>query len=136
MLSPQLMPSATSVGLAAARSLEPGRLVVVFQPHRYSRTEQLWNTFGDAFVNADVLFVTGIYSSGESPRPGISGELIADVVRQNHPDQDVRYVEDLADLPSVVVPELQAGDLCMTLGAGDLTAMPDVLIADLARGQG
>ncbi len=127
------LPTEVRAALAAARSLEPKRLVVVFQPHRYSRTEQLWNTFGDAFVNADVLYVTGIYSSGEKPRPGISGELIAQIVNEQDPERDVRYVESLAELPGAVVPELRDGDLCMTLGAGDLTTMPDAFVSALAE---
>ncbi len=126
------LPTEVRAALAAARSLEPKRLVVAFQPHRYSRTEQLWNTFGQSFVDADVLFVTGIYSSGEAPRPGISGELIANIVREQDPERDVRYVESLDDLVDALIPELQAGDLCMTLGAGDLTTMPDKFIAALA----
>ncbi len=125
------LPTEVRAALAAARSLEPERLVVVFQPHRYSRTEQLWNTFGEAFVDADVLFVTGIYPSGEKPRPGISGELIANIVGEQDSTRDVRYVESLDDLTAAVVPELQPGDLCMTLGAGDLTTMPDAFIAAL-----
>lgn len=67
------LPTEVLAALAAARSLQPERLVVVFQPHRYSRTEQLWNSFGDAFVDADVLFVTGIYSSGEAPATAFPG---------------------------------------------------------------
>jgi UDP-N-acetylmuramate--alanine ligase len=125
------LPTEVDAALAAARSLNPERLVVAFQPHRFSRTEQLWSTFGDAFSEADVLFVTGIYSSGEAPRPGITGELIARVVRDHHPDQDVRYVEALSDLPAAMLAELQPGDLCLTLGAGDLTAVPDQLLAEL-----
>ncbi len=127
------LPTEVEAAIAAARSLDPSRLVVAFQPHRYSRTEQLWSTFGDAFVGADVLFVTGIYSSGEAPRAGISGELIVGVVGDHHPEQDVRYVEKLDDLPAAMLAELQPGDLCLTLGAGDLTSVPDVILEGLQR---
>ena len=125
------LPTEVEAALAAARSLAPERLVAAFQPHRYSRTEQLWNTFGDAFTEADVLFVTGIYSSGEAPRPGISSQLIVDVVTEAHPDLDVRHVPDLDALPEAMLAELQPGDLCITLGAGDLTAVPDRLLVGL-----
>jgi UDP-N-acetylmuramate--alanine ligase len=125
------LPTEVEAALSAARSLQPRRLVVAFQPHRYSRTEQLWSTFGDAFVEADVLFVTGIYASGEAPRAGITGELIANVVRENHPEQDVRYVQRLDDLVTALLAELRPGDLCMTLGAGDLTTIPDAVLAGL-----
>ncbi len=127
------LPTEVEAAIAAARSLDPDRLIVAFQPHRYSRTEQLWSTFGDAFTRADVLFVTGIYSSGEKPRPGITGELIVQVVSEHHPDADVRYVESLDDLPAAMLAELRSGDLCLTLGAGDLTTMPDRLLLELRK---
>ena len=127
------LPTEVEAAIAAARSLEPNRLVVAFQPHRYSRTEQLWSTFGDAFRRADVLFVTGIYPSGEKPRPGISGELIVRVVGEHHPSADVRYVESLADLPAAMLAELRSGDLCLTLGAGDLTTVPARLLEELQQ---
>ena len=126
------LPTEVQAALGAARSLAPERLVAAFQPHRYSRTEQLWSTFGDAFDEADVLFVTGIYASGEAPRPGISAELIVGVVREHRPEADVRYVESLDDLVPAMVAELREGDLCITLGAGDLTTIPDRLLAGLA----
>lgn len=121
------LPTEVQAALGAARSLGPDRLVAAFQPHRYSRTEQLWSTFGDAFDEADVLFVTGIYPSGEAPRPGISAELIVQVVTETRPEADVRYVESLDDLVPVMLAELRPGDLCITLGAGDLTTIPDRL---------
>ncbi len=127
------LPTEVEAALAAARSLDPRRLVAAFQPHRYSRTEQLWSTFGDSFVEADVLFVTGIYPSGEAPRPGISSELIVRVVSEAHPDADIRHVESLDDLAPAMLDELRAGDLCITLGAGDLTTVPDRLLAGLER---
>lgn len=125
------LPTEVEAAIAAARSLDPDRLIVAFQPHRYSRTEQLWSTFGDAFTRADVLFVTGIYPSGEKPRSGITGELIVKVVSENHPESDVRYVESLEDLPAAMLAELRPGDLCLTLGAGDLTRVPDRLLPEL-----
>ncbi len=127
------LPTEVEAALSAARSLGPDRLVAAFQPHRYSRTEQLWSTFGDSFAEADVLFVTGIYSSGEAPRPGISSELIVQVVSEAHPDADVRHVDSLDDLVPAMLDELRAGDLCITLGAGDLTTVPDRLFDGLAK---
>jgi len=127
------LPTEVEAALSAAKSLKPKRLVVAFQPHRYSRTEQLWSTFGDAFTQADVLFITGIYASGEAPRRGISGELIARVVTDHHPKADVRYVERLDDLAPAMLKELGPGDLCLTLGAGDLTDVPDQLLEELRR---
>ncbi len=125
------LPTEVDAALAAARSLEPTRLIAVFQPHRYSRTEQLHATFADAFVAADVLVVTGIYSANEPPRPGISGQLIADAVRAAHPDAVVEYIESLDDVEHRVLELAAPGDLVMTLGAGDLTLLPTRLLSAL-----
>ena len=125
------LPTEVEVALAAGRTLGAERLVAVFQPHRYSRTEQLWSSFSNSFRAADVLIVTGIYASGEAPRPGISGRLVADAVSAANPDSDVRYVEALDDVVEHLANELRAGDLCMTLGAGDLTKVPDRVLAAL-----
>jgi len=122
------LPTEVDAALQAAASTEPQRLVAVFQPHRYSRTEQLWSSFTHSFVGADVLFVTGIYSSGEAPRPGISGALIANDVASAHPEADIRYVESLDDVIAQLADELIQGDLCLTLGAGDLTTIPNRVI--------
>ncbi|MDA3039424.1 MAG: UDP-N-acetylmuramate--L-alanine ligase [Actinomycetota bacterium] len=126
------LPTEVASALDAARSLGPDRVFAVFQPHRYSRTEQLWSTFGDAFVDADVLVVTGLYSAGERPREGIGGHLIAEEVSRQHPDADVRYVESLDDVVEMLVSELRPGDLCITLGAGDLTHVPTRVLPLLA----
>ncbi|HET9690576.1 MAG TPA: UDP-N-acetylmuramate--L-alanine ligase [Acidimicrobiales bacterium] len=122
------LPGEVAAMLAAARSGGWGRVVAVFQPHRYSRTEALWRDFGPAFADADVVVVTDVYASGEAPRPGVDGSLVADAVRAAHPGP-VHYVADLADLPAALEHLLQPGDLCLTLGAGDLTTVVDRLVA-------
>ena len=115
--------------LAAAREGGWKRVVCVFQPHRYSRTQALWAHFAHAFVDADVLVVTEIYSAGEQPRPGVSGRLIADAVRHAHADARVEWLPERADVVAFLRSELRPGDLCLTLGAGDLTTLPDELLA-------
>lgn len=129
------LPTEVEAALEAATSLDPARVVAVFQPHRYSRTEQLWSTFTHSFVGADVVFVTGVYSSGEAPRPGITGSLIADDVARAHPEADIRFVEALDDVVEALASELRAGDLCLTLGAGDLTTIPDRVIPAIEERQ-
>ena len=99
--------------------------MAVFQPHRYSRTEALWADFGDAFAGVDRLYVTDVYPAGEQPRPGVSGRLIVEAVRGATPELDVRYVPRREDLVDVLAGDLQPGDLCLTMGAGDLTLVPD-----------
>jgi UDP-N-acetylmuramate--alanine ligase len=115
--------AAAVLGTAAAGGWE--RVVVVFQPHRYSRTASLWRDFANAFSGADVLLVTDIYPAGEMARPGITGRLIADAVRTAHPAADVRYVETLDDAAEELRRTLRPHDLCLTLGAGDVTTLPD-----------
>jgi UDP-N-acetylmuramate--alanine ligase len=102
-------------------------VVCVFQPHRFSRTEALWPEFADSFVGADVLAVTDVYPSGEAPRPGVSGKLVVNAVLDAHPWARVAYLPHRADVERFLVGELRPGDLCLTLGAGDLTAVPDLV---------
>jgi UDP-N-acetylmuramate--alanine ligase len=122
------LPGEVAVTVATALGGGWRRVVAVFQPHRYSRTAALWADFADAFVGVDVVVVTDVYPSGEAPLPGVTGALVATAVRRAHPDADVRYVPDRADLVAHLEGELRTGDLCLTLGAGDLTTLPDELL--------
>ncbi len=85
------------------------RVVVAFQPHRYSRTEDLWRDFADSFVGADVVVVTDVDGAGEQPRPGVTGRLVSDAARTAHPELDVRDVGDREALLDLLVDELQPG---------------------------
>lgn len=112
-------PTEIRVTLAAARAVWPGRLVVVFQPHRYSRTHDLLNEFPNAFEQSDILFVTPIYAAGEESIEGVSGEILAERIRAaGH--QAVHWVEKQDALVSRLVTELRSGDTVLTLGAGDV----------------
>jgi UDP-N-acetylmuramate--alanine ligase len=126
------LPGEVRAALAAATDGAWKRLVVVFQPHRYSRTASLWPHFADAFVDADVLVVTGVYGAGEAPRPGVSGRLILDAVRAAHPGADATYLPAHPELVAHLRATLLPGDLCLSLGAGDLTELADELLADPA----
>ena len=118
------LPTEVSATIRAARTGNFDRLVAVFQPHRFSRIEALWSSFGLSFDGVDVLFVTDVYPSGEVPRPGVTGQLVVDAVRRDLPDLDVRYISRRDDLVDALVGELRSGDLCLTMGAGDLTSVP------------
>ena len=107
------------------------RVVAVFQPHRFSRTAVLWPSFADAFVEADVVVVTDVYPAGEPARPGVTGKLIVDAVLDAHPAARVAWLPARRDAVAYLAQALRPGDLCLTLGAGDLTAMPDEVIAAL-----
>jgi UDP-N-acetylmuramate--alanine ligase len=122
------LPTEVRAALATARSGGWSRIVAVFQPHRFSRTAALADQFGAAFADADVLVVTDVYSAGERPVPGVSGRLVADAVVAQDPRLPVIYAPGWDELRRAVASELRAGDLCLTLGAGDLTALPDDLL--------
>jgi UDP-N-acetylmuramate--alanine ligase len=79
-----------------------------------------------------VLAVTDVYPAGEAPRPGVSGKLIVDAVLDAHPWKQVAWVPSLDDAVAYLRATLRPGDLCLTLGAGDLTSVPDRLLAALA----
>lgn len=119
------LPTEVRAALAAGVDAKRDRLVAVFQPHRYSRTETVWEEFEGAFDDADLLVLTDIYSSGEAPRPGITGELIVEAVQRRSGHPEIVYHADRETLPEALVEILRSGDLCLTLGAGDLVRIPD-----------
>jgi UDP-N-acetylmuramate--alanine ligase len=123
------LPTEVSAVLEAARQTGPGRVVVVFQPHRYSRIGALGEQFADAFSAADVVVVTDIFAAGEQPRPGVTGRIVSDAIVARHPGLDVSYVAGRGELRRHLAGVLRPGDLCLTLGAGDLTSLPDELLA-------
>jgi UDP-N-acetylmuramate--alanine ligase len=120
------LPSEVQAVLRTARAGGWRRVVAVFQPHRYSRTASLWRDFADAFADADVVVLTDVYAAGESPRPGVSGRLLVRAVLDARPATSVVYLPQRADVIDVVPRLLRAGDVVLTLGAGDLTTVPDV----------
>jgi UDP-N-acetylmuramate--alanine ligase len=113
-------PTEIKATLAAAKQGWGGRrLVVLFQPHRYTRTRDLLEDFAKAFDQSDLLFLTEIYAAGEPPIPGVSGAKLADIVHAaGHPS--VTFVEQKDTLVDQVLPHLKSGDLVITLGAGDI----------------
>ncbi|MGH9303036.1 MAG: UDP-N-acetylmuramate--L-alanine ligase [Acidimicrobiales bacterium] len=123
------LPGEVTAALRAARGGGFKRVVAVFQPHRYSRVASLSDDFADAFVDADVVIVTDIYPAGEAPRPGVTAELVVDAVRASHPGAAVSYVQSHERLLEALRGELRSGDCCITLEAGDLTALADELLS-------
>jgi UDP-N-acetylmuramate--alanine ligase len=122
------LPGEVRVALATARTGGWNRVVAVFQPHRFSRTAALADQFGTAFAQADELVVTDVYSAGERPVPGVSGRLVVDAIREHDPRLAVAYAPGWEELRRTVASLLRPGDLCLTLGAGDLTMLPDELL--------
>ena len=126
------LPSETSVAVATAVAGQWPRVVVVFQPHRFSRTAALWRDFADGFEGADLLVITDVYPAGEEPRPGVTGKLIVNAVLDRHPMTRVAWLPGRRDLLAYLTQTLRPGDLCLTLGAGDLTSLPDEVMPALA----
>ena len=109
------------------------RTVVVFQPHRYSRTRHLLEEFGACFELADQVIVSEIYAAGEPPIPGLSGSSIADALKR-HGHAAVIYEPDLARIPQLALELLRPGDILLTLGAGDVWKVGDALVRHAAGG--
>jgi UDP-N-acetylmuramate--alanine ligase len=113
-------PTEIRATLAALRAAWPKRrLVVLFQPHRYSRTQALFSEFCTAFHEADLLFLTEIYAASEQPLAGVSGENLVAGIRR-HKQKQVDFVPLPAELPETVLSHLVAGDVVLTLGAGNI----------------
>jgi len=125
-------PTEIAATLRAAKSNHGRRLVVVFQPHRYSRTKFLLDEFGRAFADADVLFLADIYAASEDPIPGVDSNLLARTIR-DHGHPNATYVHDKEQLTDAVASSIQAGDLVLTLGAGDVTSWNDELVEKWRR---
>ena len=125
-------PTEIAATLKAARETAPKRLICAFQPHRYSRTQLLAKEFGRAFVSADILVLTDVYSAGEAPIPGISGETIrAEVERQT--GAHVIYVPRREDVAAKLAALAADGDLIITMGAGDIYRSGEELVALLEK---
>jgi UDP-N-acetylmuramate--alanine ligase len=119
------LPTEVSAALRAAREGGWRRVIAVFQPHRYTRTASLWRDFADAFVDADALVLTDVYAAGEPPQPGVSGRLVLRAVLDAHPALPVTYLPRRADVVDHALALARSGDVLLTLGAGDLTTVPD-----------
>jgi UDP-N-acetylmuramate--alanine ligase len=127
------LPTEVRAALAASAAGPWTRVVAVFQPHRYSRTAAVWRDFADAFVDADTLAITDVYAAGEPARPGVSGKLIVDAVLDAHPWAGVAWLPGLDDVLLWLRAVLRPGDLCLTLGAGDLTSLAPRIVAMLGE---
>lgn len=127
-------PGKLAAVLAAAKAGRWRRVVCVFQPQRYTRTASLWRAFGPAFTDADVVVLTEIYAANETPIPGVDGRLLVQSTLDAHPWKRVAWLPRREDVVSYLAGELQAGDLCLLCGAGDVTTWaPGILAALDAR---
>lgn len=120
--------------LAAAKNSSGGRrTVVVFQPHRYSRTQELFDEFALAFNNADVLYVLDIYAASEQAIEGITAEVLTENIKK-YGHKNAVYIGDIETAAARVTENLQEGDLVITLGAGSVTRLSEEILEELNRG--
>jgi UDP-N-acetylmuramate--alanine ligase len=123
-------PTELAATLQTARSLKSKRVIVLFQPHRYSRTKALADEFGKVLQAADLVFITDIYAASEKPLKGITGQTLVDAMKA-HGDVVATYLPDLETAHHAVGHALQAGDLLITLGAGNVHEAGTRLATDL-----
>jgi UDP-N-acetylmuramate--alanine ligase len=113
-------PTKIRAALASARQAYTGRIVVAFQPHRYTRTRDLFDDFVRAFDGADVLVLTDIYAAGEAKIPGVEAAKLAEEVRRSSSATHVEFVPELAQLVPALRALTRAGDVLLFVGAGDI----------------
>ncbi len=125
-------PTEIAVTLKAARQTQPKRLLCLFQPHRYTRTKLLFNEFCKCFADCDEVILTDIYAASEAPIPGITSEALAEGVRQAT-GKEVTYIPKLAKAEEYLEAKAMAGDLILTVGAGDVFKVGEELVRELER---
>lgn len=114
-------PTEVAATLKTARVESEGRLVCMFQPHRYSRTSHFSGNFGVAFKDADFLILTDVFAAGERPLPGVSGKLLVDAVLEEEPGKSVVYLPKRAEVGTLAARLLRPGDMVLVMGAGDIS---------------
>ena len=105
------------------------RVVAVFQPNRFNRMQHMSDAYADCFTAADHVVITDIYSSGTTPIEGVTGKLVVDAIARAHPDTSIAWKPTRAELIQHLATELRSGDLCVSMGCGDIETLPDEVIA-------
>lgn len=121
-------PTEIKATLAAARNVKHNKLWLVFQPHTYTRTKALFNEFIDAFADADALILTDIYAAREKDVYNISSYKLYTAMKIKHPDREIFYVKDFEDIVSYLKKVAKDGDIVMTMGAGDVYKVGELLL--------
>ena len=125
------LPTEIAVVIAAARDSGDGwsRVIVAFQPNRFNRIVEMWRDYADAFVGADVVVITDVYASGTTPIPGVTGKLIVNAVLDAHPLARVLWLPRREDMVSFLAGETVPGDVCISMGCGDIATLPEEILA-------
>jgi len=124
-------PTEIKATLAAAKQCGFRKIHVIFQPHRYTRTQELVDDFAVAFKDADSLSVLDIYAASEKPIEGVTGEALAATIHKSAPDQNVRYSSSFADAIEGVTEQADEGDMILTLGAGSVSQLGPMILEKL-----
>jgi len=124
------LPSEIDAVIRAARDSGDGwqRVVAVFQPNRYHRIAEMWSEYALAFTNADLVVLTDIYASGTLPIPGVTGKLIVNAVTEGDPDRRVVWLPRREDLVAFLAAEVRSGDVCISMGCGDIATLPSEVL--------
>jgi UDP-N-acetylmuramate--alanine ligase len=122
------VPAELVVTLDVARRTGPDRLVAVFQPHRYSRTQALWREMGASLTEADVVVITDVFGADQPPIPGVTGKLVVDGVAEAAPGTRVIYLPHRQDVVAFLDDEVRRGDLVVTMGCGDVWMLGDAAL--------
>ncbi|HAJ26905.1 MAG TPA: UDP-N-acetylmuramate--L-alanine ligase, partial [Syntrophus sp. (in: bacteria)] len=125
-------PTEIRATLAAARQVWKGRLIVIFQPHRYTRTKALFQEFIEAFPDADILILTDIYAASEAPIPGVHAEILGAAIRE-HGSKEVLYMAEFKDITDKLVAIAGPGDVIITQGAGTVWKIGEEYLQRAAR---
>jgi UDP-N-acetylmuramate--alanine ligase len=124
------IPTEIAAVLEAAASSGDGwrRIVAVFQPNRYRRMAVLSPDYRDAFARADLTVITDIYASGDAPIPGVTGKLVVNAILDSHPGQHVVWLPRRVELADYLARELRPGDVCISMGCGDIASLPSEVL--------
>ena len=126
-------PTEIAATLHAAASLDFNRVVVAFQPHRYTRVQNLVHEFGNAFEQADRIVILDVYSAGETPIPGVSGRSIVESILEQHPRAQVAFIPHRQEITPYLTHMCRPGDIVLTMGAGDVTTIGPEMAKELQR---
>jgi UDP-N-acetylmuramate--alanine ligase len=130
-------PTEVKATVKAARALgRYGRIWVLFQPHRYSRTAALAGDFGEAFDEADRVVLMDVYSAGETPIPGVNGKTLVESILRHNGRARVTWLPHRADVAEYLSSQVRSGDLVLTMGAGDVTALGPEIVRVLSERSG
>ena len=123
------LPAEISSTIDAVRSHPAlsGRVVAVFQPNRYHRIATMADSYADCFAHADRVVITDVYASGTQKIEGVTGELVVNAIRRAHNDADVVWAQSRADTVAAVEAWIAPGDICISMGCGDIESFPDDL---------